>query len=26
VQADALVLLCDPNAPAEDDVPPDVTW
>jgi len=22
----ALVLLCDPNAPAEDDVPDDLVW
>ena len=26
IQAEALVLLCDPNAPAEDDVPPDLMW
>jgi uncharacterized protein YaiL (DUF2058 family) len=26
IQSDALVLLCDPNAPAEDDVPPDLVW
>lgn len=26
IQADALVLLCDPDAPAEDDVPPDLVW
>ena len=26
ISAEALVLLCDPNAPAEDDVPPDVVW
>jgi uncharacterized protein YaiL (DUF2058 family) len=26
IQAEALVLLCDPNAPAEDDVPPDLVW
>jgi uncharacterized protein YaiL (DUF2058 family) len=26
IQSDALVLLCDPNAPAEDDVPPDLMW
>ncbi|MBS0556066.1 MAG: DUF2058 family protein [Proteobacteria bacterium] len=26
IQADALVLLCDPNAPAEDDVPADLMW
>ena len=26
IQPDALVLLCDPNAPAEDDVPPDLVW
>jgi uncharacterized protein YaiL (DUF2058 family) len=25
-QSEALVLLCDPNAPAEDDVPPDLMW
>jgi len=26
IQAETLVLLCDPNAPAEDDVPPDLIW
>ena len=26
VQEDALVLLCDPNAPPEDDVPADLVW
>ena len=26
IQAESLVLLCDPNAPAEDDVPPDLVW
>lgn len=26
IQADALVLLCDPNVPAEDDVPADLMW
>ena len=26
IQADALVLLCDPNAPVEDDVPADLMW
>lgn len=26
IQSDALVLLCDPNAPAEDDVPADLMW
>lgn len=26
IQAEALVLLCDPNAPAEDDVPADLVW
>jgi uncharacterized protein YaiL (DUF2058 family) len=26
IQAEALVLLCDPNAPAEDDVPADLIW
>ena len=26
IQADTLVLLCDPNAPAEDDVPADLMW
>ena len=26
IQAEALVLLCDPNAPAEDDVPADLMW
>jgi uncharacterized protein YaiL (DUF2058 family) len=26
IQAEALVLLCDPNAPAEDDIPPDLMW
>jgi uncharacterized protein YaiL (DUF2058 family) len=26
VQAESLVLLCDPNAPAEDDVPADLVW
>jgi uncharacterized protein YaiL (DUF2058 family) len=26
IQADALVLLCDPDAPGEDDVPPDLVW
>jgi uncharacterized protein YaiL (DUF2058 family) len=26
IQEDALVLLCDPNAPTEDDVPADLMW
>jgi uncharacterized protein len=26
IQAEALVLLCDPSAPPEDDVPPDLVW
>lgn len=26
IQAESLVLLCDPNAPPEDDVPPDLVW
>jgi len=26
IQAEALVLMCDPNAPAEDDVPADLMW
>ena len=26
ISADALVLLCDPNAPADDDVPADIVW
>jgi uncharacterized protein YaiL (DUF2058 family) len=26
IQPEALVLLCDPNAPAEDDVPADLMW
>ena len=26
IQAESLVLLCDPNAPAEDDIPPDLMW
>jgi uncharacterized protein YaiL (DUF2058 family) len=26
IQEDALVLLCDPNAPPEDDVPADLVW
>jgi len=26
IQAEALVLLCDPNAPSEDDVPADLMW
>lgn len=26
VAADALVLLVDPNAPPDDDVPPDLMW
>jgi len=26
IQAEALVLLCDPDAPAEDDVPADLIW
>jgi len=26
IQEDALVLLCDPNAPSEDDVPADLVW
>lgn len=26
IQSDALVLLCDPDAPAEDDVPADLMW
>ncbi len=26
IQPEALVLLCDPDAPAEDDVPADMVW
>jgi uncharacterized protein YaiL (DUF2058 family) len=26
IQPEALVLLCDPNAPPEDDVPADLVW
>lgn len=26
IHAESLVLLCDPNAPAEDDVPADLMW
>jgi uncharacterized protein YaiL (DUF2058 family) len=26
IQPEALVLLCDPNAPTEDDVPADMMW
>jgi len=26
IQAESLVLLCDPNAPADDDVPADLVW
>ena len=26
IQEEALVLLCDPNAPPEDDVPADMVW
>lgn len=26
IQAQALVLLCDPDAAGEDDVPPDLVW
>ena len=26
IQPEAMVLLCDPNAPAEDDVPADLMW
>jgi uncharacterized protein YaiL (DUF2058 family) len=26
IDAAALVLLCDPDAPTEDDVPPDLVW
>lgn len=26
IQEEALVLLCDPNAPPEDDVPADLVW
>ena len=26
IQAESLVLLCDPDAPAEDDIPPDLMW
>jgi uncharacterized protein len=26
IQPDSLVLLCDPDAPAEDDVPADLVW
>ena len=26
IQPDALVLLCDPDAPTEDDVPDDLVW
>jgi uncharacterized protein len=26
IQPESLVLLCDPNAPADDDVPADLVW
>ena len=26
IQSESLVLLCDPNAPADDDVPADLVW
>ena len=26
IQPETLVLLCDPDAPAEDDVPADLVW
>lgn len=26
INAEALVLLCDPDAPAEDDIPADLIW
>lgn len=26
ISAEALVLLCDPDAPADDDIPPDLIW
>ena len=26
ISAEALVLLCDPSTPAEDDVPADIVW
>lgn len=26
IQSEALVLLCDPHAPLEDDVPADLMW
>jgi len=26
IQPESLVLLCDPNAPAEDDIPADLVW
>lgn len=26
IDPSAMVLLCDPNAPPEDDVPPDLIW
>ena len=26
IQPESLVLLCDPDAPAEDDVPADLMW
>ena len=26
IQPESLVLLCDPNAPSDDDVPPDLVW
>ncbi|HET9032279.1 MAG TPA: DUF2058 family protein [Dokdonella sp.] len=26
ISAEALILLCDPDAPAEDDVPADLIW
>ena len=26
IQSESLVLLCDPNAPPEDDVPADLVW
>jgi len=26
ISAEALVLLCDPDAPTEDDIPADLIW
>ena len=26
IDEESLVLLCDPNAPAEDEVPADLVW